>query len=238
MFQIELAGHSFAVENAYSYVEKLCQDYRTTKQPEAVIRVSAAEIARENEDGGNWSPAYLESLAVYRKICERLLEDNIVLFHCSAIEVDGKAYLFTAPSGTGKSTHTRLWREVLKDRVKVINDDKPLLSIPIGDGAEMPEEIRVYGTPYGGKDGLQSNISAPVAAIVILHQAKENTIKRMDAASAYPMLLNQTYRRKDAQGMLRTLDLVERLAGLPVYSLGCTISEEAVKLAYHTMIEG
>lgn len=240
MFRIELAGHSFAIDNTYSYVEELCQNYITKKEPEDVISVSPEEIARENEDGGMWSAAYLESLAVYRKICEKLLEDNILLFHCSAIELDGKAYLFTAPSGTGKSTHTRLWREVFGNQVTMINDDKPLVSIPkeslcddIGD-----DTIRVYGTPYGGKDGLQNNKSAPVAAIVILHQAKENTIERMDAKSAYPTLLNQTYRRKDPEGMIKTLELVGQLAKLPVYSLGCTISEEAVMLAYHTIAEG
>lgn len=240
MFRIELAGHSFAVDNTYSYVEKLGQDYITRKEPEDVISVSLEEIARENEDGGMWSTAYLESLAVYRKICEKLLDDNILLFHCSAIEIDGKAYLFTAPSGTGKSTHTRLWREVFGDRVTMINDDKPLVSIPVENSDEdtCGDNIRVYGTPYAGKDGLQTNRSAPVAAIVILHQAKENTIDRMESKSAYPTLLNQTYRRNDPEGMIKTLELVGQLAKLPVYSLGCTISKEAVMLAYNTIVEG
>lgn len=240
MFQIELAGHVFAIENTYPYVEKLCQDYITKKQPEDVISVSTEEIAKENRDGELWSDAYLESLAVYRKICEKLLADNILLFHCSAIELDGKAYLFTAPSGTGKSTHTRLWREVFGDRVTMINDDKPLVSIPMEsvDEDTCSNTMTVYGTPYAGKDGLQTNKSAPVAGIVILHQAEENTIDRMEAKAAYPTLLNQTYRVNDPKGMIKTLELVGQLAKLPVYSLGCTISKDAVMLAYHTIVEG
>lgn len=236
MFQIELAEHIFAIENTYPYVEQLCQDYKTTKYPQDTISVTSEEIARENEDGKNWSLGYLESLAIYRKICEKLLEENIILFHCSAIEIEGKAYLFTAPSGTGKSTHTRLWREVFGKKVTMINDDKPLLVIPQNsDDKKSSDTIKVYGTPYAGKDGLQTNTSAPISAIIILHQAKENTINRLDARSAYPMLLNQTYRRTDKIGMLKTLELVEQLSKLPIYSLGCTISKEAVMLAYDTI---
>ena len=230
MFQIEIAGHCFVIENTYSYVETLCQDYITEKPSNVVIRVTSEEIARENMDDGKWSDGYLEALAIYRKICEMLLEENIILFHCSAIEVNGKAYLFTAPSGTGKSTHTRLWREVFGDRVTMINDDKPLLSV-------SKNEIMIYGTPYAGKDGLQTNKSAPVEAIVILHQAQENSIKRLDQSASYPMLLNQTYRRNDAPGMIKTMELVGQLAKLPVYSLGCNISEDAVMTAYNTLVE-
>lgn len=224
MVTVKLAGHVLAIENQYDYLPGVCRDYLTEEAAEAVLSVTDEEIASENQNGGSWAPAYLESLAVYRKICERLLDDDILLFHCSALAVDGKAYLFTAPSGTGKSTHAQLWRERFKDRVVMINDDKPLLKI-------RQEEIRVYGTPYGGKGNLQTNTSAPVAGIVILHQAAENRICRISGKEAYPALLNQTYRRKDPAAMLRTLDLVKRLAGIPVWSLGCTISQAAVVLA-------
>ena len=232
MFQIELAQHVFAIENTYPYVENLCRDYQTKKVPREIIKVTPREVARENVDGNRWSEGYLESLAIYRKICERLLEENIILFHCSAIEMDGRAYLFTGPSGTGKSTHTRLWREVFGKRVTMINDDKPLLWIPRDS---QSQGIKVYGTPYGGKNGLQTNTSAPVAAIVILHQAQENKMERRERQDAYPVLLNQTYRRKDAPGMMRTMELVGELAKLPVYSLGCNISKEAVMMAYQTL---
>lgn len=75
---------------------------------------------------GEYSLSYLETLAVYRKIVTRLVFSDILLIHGSAIAVDGKAYLFTAPSGTGKSTHTRMCREYFKDRAVMVNDDKPL----------------------------------------------------------------------------------------------------------------
>lgn len=229
MFHIALANHIFTIHNRFAYTAYLCRDYVCEQSGQEIV-VSDAELALENRDGGHWPDAYLESLAVYRKICERLLEENILLFHCSALCMDGQAYLFTAPSGTGKSTHARLWRERFGHRVTMINDDKPLLEVGT-------DRVTVYGTPYAGKDGLQTNISAPVGGIIVLYQASDNVIQPMNAMQAYPILLNQTYRRQDPQGMIRTMDLVRQLAELPVYSLGCTISTEAVELAYQTLTE-
>ena len=83
--------------------------------------------------------------------------------------MDGAAYLFTAPSGTGKSTHTRLWREVFGDRVWMINDDKPMLRI-------SENLVTAYGTPWNGKHHISRNASAPLKAIVQLNRGKENII--------------------------------------------------------------
>lgn len=229
MFHIQLAGQGITVENQFSYIQQLCREY-LTDIPGTPIAVSDGDIAREQADGEHWPAAYFESLAVYRAICEALLPRDIVLFHCSALSYQGRGYLFAAPSGTGKSTHTRLWREVYGDAVTMINDDKPLLKI-------TSEAVTVYGTPFAGKEGLQTNTSAPVTGIVLLHQADTNEIHRLSPQEAYPLLLNQTYRPKDAAGLRKTLELVQRLAELPVYSMGCTISHEAVTLAAKTLTE-
>lgn len=229
MFHIQLAEQPFTVENKFSYVKNLCSDY-LTDEPGELISLSKKDIEREQTDEGQWPAAYLESLAVYRKICEKLLDRDIVLFHCSALQFRGKAYLFTAPSGTGKSTHTRLWREYFGSDVQMINDDKPLLKI-------SPEKVTVFGTPFAGKEGLQTNTSAPVAGIVLLHQDTQNRIRRLSEEEAYPRLLSQTYRPKEQMAIVKTMELVERLAALPVYSLGCTISTKAVETAYHALIE-
>ncbi|WP_143382758.1 hypothetical protein [Flavonifractor sp. An52] len=215
------------MDNRYEYVKALWRDYWTQK-PGELITVSKEDIAREQTDGGHWPASYLESLAVYRDICERFVARDVVLFHCSALAYRQRGYLFAAPSGTGKSTHARLWREVLGDAVRMINDDKPLLKV-------TSEGVTVYGTPFAGKEGLQENSSAPVAGIVLLHQAGTNSIRKLSPQEAYPMLLNQTYRPKDAAGLIKTLELVQRLSELPVYSMGCTISREAVALAVQTL---
>ena len=97
-------------------------------KPDFVIEVTDEEVEREkkkSEPGA--SKGIIESLAIYRKLCEKILDRNCVLFHCSAVAVDGKAYLFTAASGTGKSTHTRMWRQHFGGRAVMVNDDKPIL---------------------------------------------------------------------------------------------------------------
>ena len=193
------------------------------------LTVSREELEQE----ARWDPrpfhdAYLESLALYRKLCHLLLLSDILLFHCSALEVEGKAILFTAKSGTGKSTHARLWRERFGPAVTMINDDKPLLKV-------APHEVRVYGTPYAGKEKLHTNTSAPVAAIVLLRQGQENHIQRISMQQAYPVLFQQSYRRAGGEGLPHTLDLVGKLAALPMYTLDCTISQEAVELVYERL---
>ena len=199
------------------------------EDPDAVlISISPEERAFENQDGGSWEEGYLESLAVYRKICETLVSSDIALFHCSALAMDGQAVLFTGPSGTGKSTHARLWRQHYGDGLVTVNDDKPLLTFE-------ESGIRVWGTPYGGKDNLQTNTSAAVKAVVVLKQAPENKIRRLSAHEALPCLLCQTYHPRNPADMVHTLDLVQKLCSLPVYELGCTISQEAVTLCHDTV---
>lgn len=105
---------------------------------------SAREDIKEGIPIRHFSDAYLETLAVYRKIADYLLSCNTLLFHGSVITVDGEGYLFTAQSGTGKSTHTRLWREYFGERAVMVNDDKPLLHI-------TDSGMTAYGTPWDGK---------------------------------------------------------------------------------------
>lgn len=230
MFKVKFADHIFEIDNKYNYVEKLCRDYITYEQSEKVIKVTESEVLAENKTDDVYPLEYLESLAVYRKICETLLSDDILLFHCSAIAYDNKAYLFTAPSGTGKSTHTRLWKEVFGDRVTMINDDKPLLKIT-DDGAV------VYGTPYSGKENLNTNTSAVVASIVILQQAAIDKIESVSPSDAFPMLLNQTYRNTRAEAFLKTIGLVKKLSALPIYLLSCTPTKKAVEVVFSKLME-
>ena len=124
-------------EFLYKYTAKLCENYlyNGDEKTELVIKTVQADIDAEKklEGAEEFPDAYLESLAVFRKLCVYVLsEKQGLVFHCSALAVDGKAYLFTAPSGTGKSTHARLWREVYKDKVVMVNDDKPICHLVRG----------------------------------------------------------------------------------------------------------
>ena len=215
-----------------NYTEIICRDYEVKAEgkPDFVIEVTDEEVEREkkkSEPGA--SKGIIESLAIYRKLCEKILDRNCVLFHCSAVAVDGKAYLFTAASGTGKSTHTRMWRQHFGGRAVMVNDDNPILRIK-DDG------IYVCGTPWCGKHGLQTNVEVPVQGICILRRGEENMIRKISAIDGYPDLYKQTYRPGEKDKMLKTLSMIKQMAErLPLYEMHCTISEEAAVMAWERM---
>ena len=122
---ISLAGLTVEILPRYPELTALCRDYAAAPgaTPDFSVSVTEEEIRAEGTPGDGLTPGYLETLAVYRKLCERALDRGRLLLHGSAFAYRGEGVLFTAPSGTGKSTHARLWREVYGDRVTVINDD-------------------------------------------------------------------------------------------------------------------
>ena len=214
-----------------SYVTRQCMEYLSDEAPELEITVTADDVKFELErsDRDSYPYGYLESLAFYRKFCSYAVNKSILLFHSSAIAVDGKAYLFAAPSGTGKSTHTRLWRQVFGDRAVTVNDDKPLLKVEDG-------RLTVYGTPWDGKHRLSNNIAVPVGGICFLTRGEKNSITRLTPMQALPEFLSQTFRPTEEEGVGKMLALaMKATTEIPMWRLACTISEEAVKVAYEGM---
>ena len=235
-----MAERNILIRSVYPQVHDYCRAYRAQGEPDFVVAVAQADLdaerriaAREAETEGlpprRWTDAYLEELAVYRKIAAALPAFDTILFHGSAVAADGVCYLFTAKSGVGKSTHTRLWRAVLGDRAVMINDDKPLLRID-------NTETTVFGTPYDGKHRLSSNTSAPLGAICLLARGETNRIRRVSAANALPDLLRQVFRPTEPEAMRQTLALVDRLAArTPLFRLECNPEPEAARIAYEAM---
>jgi len=155
----------------------------------------------------------------------KLLNHGGVLLHASCIEKDGVAYLFSAKSGTGKSTHTHLWMEKFPD-VRMINDDKP--AIRLIDG-----KYYACGTPFSGKNDESSNLTVPIRAIVFLERDKQNSISRILPQSAIPLFMAQTIRPARADTMDKLLTVLDGvLKNVPVYKLKCNISEDAVMTSY------
>ncbi len=158
-----------------------------------------------------------------------LLKFGGFMLHSSAVEVDGKAYLFSAPSGTGKSTHTSLWLELFGDRARIINDDKP--AIRFIDG-----KAYAYGTPWSGKSDLNVNVSVPIQGICVLERSENNFIEPLDQGTAVFSILNQTIRPRNGEYMNNLLTLLDKVIGsVPVWRMGCNISLEAAELAHKTM---
>lgn len=125
VFRMRVAEITVEVHSLYTDVKEMCREYLCEDKPDVVIVMTEEDIGNERKrypDGEKMAAGYIETLAVYRKLAEAALDHEILLIHGSAVAVDGKGYLFLAPSGTGKSTHTRLWREYFGDRAEMIND--------------------------------------------------------------------------------------------------------------------
>ena len=237
----KIAERCIEVRSIYGAVHGLCRDYKCDGVPVLTVRTAPGDIDYERkcsaaEDIAVGRPvrefpdSYLETLAVYRKMADGLLEYDTLLFQGSCIAVDGVAYLFTAKSGTGKSTHTALWREYFGERAVMVNDDKPLIRV-------TEQGATVYGTPWRGKHELGENISAPLSAICVLERAENNSIRPVTAREIYPMLLQQTHRPADPAKMVKTLTLIDRLgAAVGLYRLGCNMQIQAAKVAYEGMV--
>lgn len=230
IFCIEMADTVIEIHSLYRDVKELCKEYLCRKKPQIQIIIRQEDIEYERKKGAEgFRDGYLETLAVYRRIVRELAERGFFLMHGSAVAVDGKAYLFTAPSGTGKSTHTRLWCEVFGHRALMVNDDKPLIKIE-------DKQVWIYGTPWNGKHNRGNNLKMPLQAVCFLHQAKENQIVKKSYRDLYPRLLNVIYLPlEDTKAVSKVMVLIDGLRQIPMYEMGCTISREAAAIAYEKM---
>ena len=179
-----------------------------------------AEItfARDRIGGLHIDPVFSSLLALERRLVKR---DNIIL-HCAYVEYRGEAILFSAPSETGKTTQANLWEKYRGSRT--VNGDRSLLGKKNG-------RWTAQGWPVCGTSEVCHDEAFPIRAVVMLSQAKENRAVRMTPGQAFPLVYSQiTVNRWNREDHIHTMDLIQDLLeSVPVYHLGCTISEEAVE---------
>lgn len=153
-----------------------------------------------------------------------MIMHNRMVFHASAISYNGLGIAFSAPPGTGKSTHTAIWKQLYKENVEFINDDTPAISFDNGIA-------QVSGLPWSGKSTINKNITVPLKAIVCLERGEDNSISRLDVQSTIFRILNETTKPVFPKMMPELVKRVEQLVlCTPVYLLKCTISADAVNL--------
>ncbi|MBQ8741472.1 MAG: hypothetical protein IJY79_08005 [Clostridia bacterium] len=226
---ILLADLKINIEHSYDFMPEFCKKYISSfDTPDITAKTDEKSVLKEKEMVPSAPIEICESLCIYRSIGEQLPRFDRFVFHGAAIEYDGKAYLFTAPSGTGKTTHINLWKHYLDGKVDIINGDKPIIRVG--------EASTVYGTPWAGKEGYQRNASAPLKAICILKQGKTNNITRLDKKDAVNHLMRQVYLPHDPVSLSKTLALLGlMIENIPVYILQCDISEDAFKVSYNAL---
>ncbi len=202
-------------------------EYYGEKQADITFDVSQKYYEDRNEEHKNLSYDECEYLWSGAYFYEQLTQFDGIMLHSSCVEYEGKAYLFSAPSGTGKSTHTHLWLKYLPGS-RIINDDKPAIRIVNG-------KAYAYGTPWSGKTNESVNEGVEIAGICFLSRG-ENKIKRICGVAAIKKFMDQTVRPADKTLMSKMLDILNSiLTEIPIYEMSCDMSEEAVRTAYEGM---
>lgn len=160
---------------------------------------------------------------------KQLLHFDGFQLHSSAVVVDGRAYLFTANSGTGKSTHTGLWLQQFGQHAFILNDDKP--AVRLEDGVWY-----AYGTPWSGKHDISVNARVPVAGIAVIERAEINTIEPFGGYDAILAIVRQSNRPKAAEYRMKLMTLLDKLiTQVPIWKLQCNMDPEAAIVSYEAM---
>jgi len=204
-FKIEIADIVVEINAFNETTLKYCSDFLADKESNYVITMTKEDLENEkhiNEDGKVY--ANEEISALYRKIADIFVEEDILVMHGSSFKVGNNAFIVTAHSGVGKSTHVNLLKEYLGKDFEYINDDKPLL--------EVKDELTLYSSPWNGKERRGSNNSAPLRSIIFLNRGLTNTYKKLNnSGDIYFRLLSQIYLPRDKAKREKALSLIDIL---------------------------
>ncbi|MBO5955359.1 MAG: hypothetical protein J6Q10_01000 [Clostridia bacterium] len=238
IYQVSKAKYSIAGINTGlilregGVTHKQAKDYLCDFEgdPEIVVGISDEYIAARKKETPHLSELDLEYMWSCSEFCLKLLDYDGFMLHASGVVYKNRAYLFSAPSGTGKSTHTSIWRKAFgEDETFIINDDKPIIRI-------MDDGPIVFGTPWSGKTDANVNTSVPLQGICFLERGKENHIEKMSAREAVHKILDQTVRPLEPVGMEKLLNVMDKLLKeVSVYRMQCNMDIDAALTAYEGM---
>lgn len=236
MFTIKLAGVNILVKTIFPQTEMAFVDFLSDEKYDYCTEITEQRLVFERKLLYNIYPHKqfkdfeIEINALYRDIPKILIKENIILFHGVLIEMEQKGYLFTAPSGTGKSTHARLWTKYYGNKVKIINGDKPLIKL-------TENGVYAYGSPWKGKEKIGSNDCVKLFSICYLQRSPSNLIEQVEFdAKSLAWLLEQTQIKGLESSITERIRLFEKAAiHVSLYNLKCNISNEAVEVAYNGM---
>ncbi len=238
---IRIADIVFQINTLYEETGALLKDYiikDSTSIPDEVLSYNYEDIASEQLITGQGSVLKLPSFemrffnrekhefyAIHRKIANVLPHYSAFLMHGAAIAKDGYSYLFTAPSGVGKTTRVNLWKEEYPDSI-ILNGDKPIIKV-------TESEVLACGSPWCGKEGINANIMVPLRAIFLLERSNEDSIEEIGFGEALAFLLKQTYMPPQAEALHDTFLLLKALANrVKIYRFYSTPTRNAIRLAY------
>lgn len=232
MITVKIANLPIGIDNRYEHVAIQAREYLTDQEPLFSVSVSEEDIDEERRSSGTDHPrGYYESIIAYRKIANKLPDYDAFLFHGCVMELNGKAYIITANSGVGKTTHTRLWLSEFGDEVSIINGDKP--TVRIIDGVAYAS-----GTPWKGKEGYGKNTMKPIAGIAFLSRSEVNRASEISTENAVTRFMSQIYLpRKNPIALAKTMHLADKvIRGVKLVMLECNMNPEAAHVCRAALV--
>lgn len=234
MANYQLAGLVVDIRNRYPYLQRQCKDFLCPEdcKPDISVAVSDEEIRQEQEKTGNRFPnGYVESICAYRKLCLEMPRFSGMFLHASVVRAEDKGIAFLAPSGTGKTTHTALWQNLLGDALTVVNGDKPIVRMIEGKAV-------AYGTPWAGKEGLFQKDSAALTDLCFLERAKENSCSPLSPQDALMKIIHQVILPQEERTAIQTLDLLDQLLrSCRLWQIRCNMDLQAASTAYSAIFQ-
>ena len=232
-FRIKVASKVFDINAFNESTKKYCGKFLSEEEPNYVITMTEEDLKNERTNSSDGKVYVNEEIsALYRKIADLLVEDNVVVFHSSSFMVNGNAFLITARSGVGKSTHSRNLNAYIGDDFVYINDDKPLIRVD-------ENNVTVHGTPWNGKERRGNNISAPLKAVFFLARGETNTYRKVvNKEEIYVKMISQIYLPKEKAKREKALKVADAiLKNINFYEINVTKDIESAKMTYEEIIK-
>lgn len=227
-FCIEVADVTVGIHGQYDQTKTFCRDYVVEcENPDLILNVTADQTKEEYERCfGKESLATCERYLFLRELVNRLPEKGRMIFHGATVSAFGKGYIFTAPSGTGKSTHVRLLKKYFGEEITIINGDKPIVGMKNGVATVFP-------SPWCGKEGWQTKVEAPLGAIVLLKRGSKNSIVRIAPQDYFKELFYQIFKPERNEDLVKVIEIIDEVSrDIPFYLLECDISKEAAETSF------
>lgn len=229
MFFLKVCGLNIQVNNIYEEIKNCSLEYMIEKtKPDIILETTEDEILKEVSADPRFGKGYHEGAILFRKMCREILRYNAFFFHSAVVSYEGKGYVFTGKSGSGKTTHAMLWKEVFSDAV-IINGDKPMIR-------REKDGFFAYGTPWNGKEGLHKNTSVKIEGVFFIEQDDKNSVKKLSHKEVLEKVFSRTNYIREPELNVLLINLLESfVTEVPFYKFSCNLSRDAVYAAYKTM---
>ena len=230
-FKIKIADIVLEINAFNETTKRYCGDFLSDEEPNYVITLTEEDLRNEVTESNNGHVYVNEEIsALYRKIADLLIENDIIVFHGSSFKVKDNGFIVTARSGVGKSTHVRLLSQYLGNDFAYINDDKPLLRVK--------DDLVIYSNPWNGKERRGNNNSASLKAVLFLNRG-DNTYKKLNnKEEVYFKLLSQIYLPRDKAKREKALKIIDiLLKRINFYEINVNMDISSAEMTYERIIK-